>query len=218
MGNQNNRIENMEIPMKDINLIGKIVYNTKVDKRGIITGVCLENHLNKIGYSFRVYYDRIEKDATIFAQDFYNGDLKFLIITEYEYKIPELDKVKEKEIEEIKKFMGNKFSSNTIMYITEKEYKKKGVEQEYRGIVEITGKFKELDSLAADVVQENYSMLKYFCLFGDGIITENQMLYGFVNVLSSELRVQRDRNLEKQSKTLRDTIKEICQDGMRKKI
>lgn len=203
--------ENFEFPMRYVNLIGKRVYNTKTNKHGMITGITLENHLGNLTYHFNAYYDKIESDSMIFAEDLYNGNIKFSIID-----MPEFKDYKEKEISDIKEFMGEKFCANSIIHITREQHKKNCDEQEYRGILEIMGKANELDSIAADIVQDNYSMLKYFTLFVDGTITENQMLYGIVNVLSSELRNKRDEELKGFGKVLnketesllKETIKE----------
>lgn len=210
--------ENFELPTKDINIIGKLFYNTKTDKYGIISGITLERYASKLGNCFKAYYDRIESDAMVFAEDFYNGNLKFIIITGYDIDIPRLEKLKNQQIKEIKEFMGDRFSNNTILYITNENHKKKLSEQEYRGILEIMGKAKELDSLAADIVQDNYSMLKYFTLFVDGIITENQMLYGIVNVLSSELRTKRDNELKENGKIFNGELKLLLKETLREWI
>ena len=206
-------MENLELPMKDVSLIGKRIYNTKTDKYGMITEISLQMILSKggISYSFKAYYDKIEPNSIVFAEDLYNGNVRFVIID-----IPGFEKYQDREAEEIKEFMGDKLCANTIMHISEEFHKKKYSEQEYRGILEIMGKANELDSLASDIIQDNYSMLKYFCLFTDGTITENQMLYGLVNVLSSELRNKRDEELKgigkvmtKETETLlKETMKE----------
>lgn len=190
--------ENLELPMKDINLIGKRIYNAKTNKHGMITGITLENHTGNLTYYFNAYYDKLESDSMIFTEDLRNGNIKFVIID-----MPEFKDYKEKEISDIKEFLGEKFCANSIIHITREQHKKNIAEQEYRGILEIMGKAKELDSLASDIIQDNYSMLKYFVLFSDGIITENQMLYGIVNVLSSELRNKRDEELKGFGKVLR---------------
>lgn len=199
--------ENMEIPLKDVTLIGKRIYNTETNKYGMITGICLEEIMGRIGYRFEAYYDKMEPNSVVFGGDFYKGKIRFVIIN-----MPVFKELNEKYITEIKKFMGNKFSSESIRYITEEEHKKSCSEQEWRGVVEIMGKSKELDSLAADVIQDNYSMLKYFTLFADGIITENQMLYGLVNVLSSELKVNRDHELKESAKHLRNDMKKLLKE------
>lgn len=190
--------DNLELPMKNINIIGKQIYNTKTDKYGMVTGIHVQKMVGKLGHYFEAYYDKIDSDTMIFTEDLYNGTLQFVIIN-----MPILEKIKEKNIEEIKEFMGDRFCGNTIRYITEEQHKKHCSEQEWRGIQEIMGKAKELDSLAADVVMDNYSMLKYFTLFIDGIITENQMLYGLVNILSAELRLKKDNEIKGFSDALR---------------
>lgn len=203
--------ENFEFPMRDVNLIGKRVYNTKTNKHGMITGITLENHLGNLTYHFNAYYDKIGSDSMIFTEDLYNGNIKFVIID-----MPEFKNSKEKEIDDIKEFLAERFCANSIIHITREQHKKNCDEQEYCGILEIMGKANELDSIAADIVQDNYSMLKYFTLFVDGTITENQMLYGLVNVLSSELRNKRDEELKgfvkvlnKETESLlKETIKE----------
>lgn len=203
--------ENFEFPMKDLSLIGKRIYNTKTNRHGMITGITLENHVGNLTYHFNAYYDKIEFDSMIFAEDLHNGNIRFVIID-----MPEFKDYKEKEISDIKEFMGEKFCANSIIHINREQHKKNCAEQEFRGILEIMGKANELDSIAADIVQDNYSMLKYFTLFIDGIITENQMLYGLVNVLSSELRNKKDEELKgfrevlnkEMESLLKETIKE----------
>lgn len=61
-------------------------------------------------------------------------------------------------------------------------------------------------------------MLKYFCLFTDGIITENQMLYGLVNVLSSELRNKKDEKLKGFGKILNKESELMLKETMKKWI
>lgn len=55
----------------------------------------------------------------IFTEDLYNGNIKFVIID-----IPEFKDYEENEIDDIKKFMGEKFCPNTIIHITNEQHKK----------------------------------------------------------------------------------------------
>lgn len=203
----------LEIPLTDINIIGKQIYNTETNKYGMISGLFLEKFAGTLGHFYEAYYDKIDHNEMVFSEDLHKGKIKFVIVD-----MPKFKEFNNQQIDEIKEFMGENFSENTIFHITEEEQKKHCDEQEWSGIQEIMGKAKELDTLAADIVQDNYSMLKYFTLFIDGIITENQMLYGLVNVLSSELRVKKDKELKEFTEKFKKDTEAIVKENFQKWI
>lgn len=188
MGNN----KNIEIINNYLNLIEKYIYNTELDKFGMITNI----EISKIGVSLKAYYDRIHSSEIVLFEDFEKGKLKFTIITgESILTAEQQEKCDETKIREIKQAFGDKFSNDMIMYIDDDERKIKNKANESREVQKIHMNMVNLRKLSADIFYDNHVCTLAYKKYSDGEITETEMLYIVCNDLCEELKTSKDKNL-----------------------
>lgn len=184
--------ENLEIIEKYLKLIDKYIYNTELDKFGMITDI----EISGVGVSLKAYYDRIHSSDIVIFEDFVKGKLKFTIITGESVLTKEKNKkYEEKKINEIKQAFGDKFSDDMIIYIDDEERKRRNKEDEQREIQRISTKMINLKKLSADIFYDNYVCTESYKKYSNGEITETEMLYVVCNYLCEEIRRLKDENL-----------------------
>lgn len=184
--------ENLKIINKYLNLIEKYIYNTELDKFGMITDV----EISRIGIYLKAYYDRIHSSEMVLFEDFEKGVLKFAIINgENIFTKEQNEKYKEKEINDIKQTFGNNFSDDMIMYIDEEERKIRNEEDEQREIQRISMKMINLKKLSAEIFYDNYLCTEAYKKYSKEEITEKEMLYIICNHLCEEVKRLKDENL-----------------------
>lgn len=174
----------MEIENKYLNIIGLHIYNTQLDKYGIISNLNIsKNADNSFGISYIAFYDSKDNNSTLFYQDFLNNKVKFILI-EFDY----LDNKEYNEhcLESIKEYLGDNFNLNNIIRINEKDRQKKLEQQEIKEILNINTNLNKFNFIISETIFQNYHLMKLYKLFTENLITENQMLYGFINVIFAE--------------------------------
>ncbi len=184
--------ENLEIINSYLNLIDKYIYNTELDKFGMITDI----EISGAGVYLKAYYDRIHSSDMVLFEDFEKGKIKFTIITGESILTKEQNKqYQEKEINEIKQAFGDKFSDEMIMYIDDEERKRRNKEDEQKEIQRISTKMINLKKLSAEIFYDDYVCTETYKKYVNGEITETELLYIICNHLCEELKRLKDENL-----------------------
>ncbi len=184
--------ENLEIINSYLNLLDKYIYNTELDKFGMITDI----EISRTGIYLKAYYDRIHSSEMVLFEDFEKGKLKFTIITGENVLTKEQnEKYKEKQINDIKQAFGDKFSDDMIMYIEDEERKRRNKEDEQREIQRISMKMINLKKLSAEVFYDDYVCTEGYKKYANGEITETELLYIACNHLCEEIKRLKDENL-----------------------
>jgi len=183
---------NIEIINSYLNLVDKYIYNTELDKFGIITDI----EISKMGIYLKAYYDRIHSSEMVLFEDFEKGKLNFIIITgESILTKDQSEQYKEMTINEIKQAFGDKFSDEMITYVDDEERKRKNREDEQREIQRISMKMVNLIKLSAEIFYDDYICTETYKKYCKGEITETELLYIACNHLCEEIKRLKDENL-----------------------
>lgn len=179
----------MEIDNTYILLLGKHIYNTILDKFGHISGLEIMQFIGGYGICPIVYYDTFHTRDILSIEDFEKGILKFVIITDYDF-------MQEKYLEDIKTILGDKFSEDIILYISEEERKAKNQENDKRNIQMVSNDLISLTRISAHVIADDFEARELYLKYKNRSITQKEMLYAMVNHLAYELKRVKDSNLE----------------------
>ncbi len=201
--------DNMAIDKKYLNILNIPIYDTVRELHGILNEInlfCMASGLYIQYYSF---YDSVNKKDKVWVDEFKNGRIKFVLLSDKEWKVGKLKEAQEIQIEAIKEFLGENYSEDSIIWISEQERKDQMEEQEYREKKKIGDFTKWAESATHDLIFESYSAMKLFFLYTDRIITKEQFLIELVNILAEEKRVQRDMQLNEGVKNFRKDIEEV---------
>ena len=179
-------VENLIIPKKDLNILNLFVYNTEL---------CFDNSLiSGLSKSFRCFYNKIRSNEIVFFEDLGKGKVKF-VIAENDY--PTFEEYKNNAIQSIKEFLGDSYTDDCIIYISEEERQRRLRVDEYRESKKIGDKIPWAEKAFCDFILDNYPALKTYCFFIDGVITENQFMSELINILANELTLKHYEALQK---------------------
>lgn len=189
----------MEIDDKLFKLIGKRIYNTASNKYGYISEIHIMSGVGGYMVYFNGYYDSFDSESILSINDFKTGALKFVLIDmkpSFIFSEEQLDDVQSRLYAEIKEIMGEDFSDNMIIHMTDDEHDEYIHNEKEGKIRRIGSDLVNLTELSAKVFYDNFSTQRLFTKFKDGVISETEMLYGVCNCLSEELQCVKDRELE----------------------
>lgn len=183
--------EDFILDKKYLNLIHKSVYSVELDMFGMITEIAVTHN----GMYLKAYFDKVNDDRMIFFEDFKNGKAKFVVITdmdlpkkmEYEYK--------RETLENIKDFLGDDFSEDKVIYQTNDEHNEEIKRKDKLEVLQIGNTLLNLTKLSADIFYDNYIALELYKKYAEGVITEEELLYGVCNHLCEETKRLKDDNL-----------------------
>lgn len=205
--------EAMTIEKKDLNIVNIPIYNTDRKLHGILSEISLLQLPNGLYVQYYAHYDSVNNRDIVFKFNFDEGTIKFVLFNDKEYEKGFLRELQDKQIEAIKEFLGENYTDDSIIWISDKERKKQLAEQEYRGKKKIGDFTKWAESPTKDFIYESYSAMKIFNLFVDRVITEEQFLVELVNILAEEKRVQRDMSLNERVKDFRTDIGKVFEEN-----
>lgn len=172
----------LEIDKKYLNVLGIPIYNTGIKQHGILSDLSIKNVIGGYILKYTAFFSVMYPDMTVFKEDFANGDVKFVLIDSDHGD----DWYKNHCIESIKAFMDDEFSEDVVMRISEDERSAQIRDQETNEIFSVNKCLNKFDFMDSQVIHGNYYLLRLYRWYKDGIISENQMLYGFVNAMFSE--------------------------------
>ena len=201
--------ENMTIDKKYLNVLDIPIFDTERELHGILSEVNLLRMANGLYIQYYAHYDNINKRDTVWINDFKEGHIKFVLLNDEIWKTGRLKEAQEMQISAIKEFLGENYTDDSIIWISEQERKDQMAEQEYREKKKIGDFTKWAESATHELIFENYSAMKMFCLYTDKVVTKEQFLIELVNILAEEKRVQRDMQLNGGLKNFTKDIEEV---------
>ena len=205
--------EDMTIDKKYLNIVNIPIYDTNRKLHGILSEISLLKMTNGLYIQYSAFYDSVNNADTVCKYDFDKGTVKFVLFTDKEYEKGFFKEVQDREIEAIKEFLGENYTEDSIIWISDNERKKQLEEQKYREKNKIGDFTKWAESPTREFISESYSVMKIFDLFVDRVITEEQFLVELVNILAEEKRVQRDMSLNEKVKDFRTDIKKVFEEN-----
>ena len=201
--------ENMTVDKKYLNVLDIPIFDTERGLHGILSEVNLLRMASGLYIQYYAHYDNVNKRDTVWIDEFKKGHIKFVLLTDEIWKKGRLKEAQDMWISTIKEFLGEDYTDDSIIWISDQERKKQMEEQEYREKKKIGDFAKWEESPTMEFIYESYSAMKIFNLYVDKVITEEQFLIELVNILAEEKRVQRDMRLNEGVKSLRKDIEEI---------
>lgn len=189
----------MEIDNKLFKLLGKRIYNTVSCKYGYISEIRIMQGVGGYMVYFNGFYDSYDSESILSINDFKTGALKFILIDmkpSFIFSEEQLDDMQSRLYTEIKEIMGEEFSDDMIIHMTDDEhdeYIRKSKEERIR---RIGSDLISLTELSSKVFYDNFSTQRLFTKYKDGVISETEMLYGICNCLCEELQRVKGRELE----------------------
>ena len=187
--------EDMTIDKKYLNIVNIPIYDTNRKLHGIISEISLLRLSNGLYVQYYAHYNSVNNRDIVFKPDLDEGTIKFVLFNDKEFQKGLLKEAQDREVEAIKEFLGENFTDDSIIWISDKERKKQLAEQEYREKKKIGNFAKWAESPTREFISESYSAMKIFDLYVDRVITEEQFLIELINILAEEKRVQRDMRL-----------------------
>lgn len=188
--------EDLKIEKKYLNLMNKYIYDTKLDKFGMINSIELSSGIGGIMIMLKAYFDRIHSSRMVFFEDFKNETLKFTIIGGETILTKEQEeKYNQSVIDDIKNAFGEDFREDMIMHIDDDERKERNRENDKREVQNINGKLINLKKLSADIFYDDFTACEAYQKYSEGDISETEMLYIICNHLCEELKRLKGDNL-----------------------
>lgn len=179
----------MEIQEKYTKLLGKRVYNKRLDKYGYISCIRV---VSAIGVSLGLFafYDSFDSSSMLVIEDFKRGNAQFVFLTDEicngVYSV--------EKIPDIKDALGDKFREDMIIYMSDDEWKEHIREQDKRNTQMLHNDLVSLTDISAEVFSENFYCRELYLKFKRDVITETEMLYAIVNYLSLQYKRVNDSN------------------------
>lgn len=189
----------MEIDDKLFKLLGKRIYNTVSNKYGYISEISIMQGVGGYMVYFNGFYDSFYNESILSINDFKTGALKFVLIDmkpSFIFRKEQLDDVQSRLYAEIKEIMGEDFSDDMIIHMTDDEYDDYIRKSKEERIRRIGSDLINLTELSSNVFYDNFSAQRLYTKYKDGVISESEMLYGVCNCLCEELQRVKDRELE----------------------
>lgn len=181
----------MEIEDKYIKMLGKLVYNNKLNKYGRICKIELSKSVG-MTISLRVFYDKFDDDGMLFFEDFENGKIQFVILTDCGL----FENYTLHEKFEIMRVLEGKYTDDMIIYMSNDEWKEKLREQDRRNTQLLHTDIVSLTNVSVEVLSDDFYCRELYLKRNEGGLTETQMLYAMVNHLSQEYKRMKDSNSE----------------------
>ena len=201
--------ENMTVDKKYLNVLDISIFDTERELHGILSEVNLFCMGSGLYIEYYAHYDNLNKRDIVWINEFKEGRIKFVLLNDEIWKNGRLKEVQDIQISAIKEFLGEDYAEDSIIWISEQERKGQIEAQEYREKKKIGDFTKWAESATHELIFENYSAMKMFCLYTDKVITKEQFLIELVNILAEEKRVQRDMRLNEGVKSLRKDIEDV---------
>ena len=201
--------ENMTIDKKYLNVLDIPIFDAERELHGILSEVNLLRMANGLYIQYYAHYDNVNKRDTVWINEFNEGHVKFVLLNDESWKTGRLKETQDLQIEAIREFLGENYTNDSIIWISEQERKDQMAEQEYREKKKIGDFTKWAESATHELIFESYSAMKIFGLYVDKVITKDQFLAELVNILAEEKRVQRDMRLNEGVKSLRKDIEDV---------
>lgn len=201
--------DDMTIDKKYMNIINIPIYNTEKKLHGILSEISLLRLSNGLYIQYKAFYDNVNREDTIYKDDFEKGIVKFVLLNDGNWQKGHLKEMQEMQIQAIKEFLGEDHDKDSVIWISEQERKKQLEEQEYRQKNKIGDCTKWAESATRELIFENYSAIRIFSLYVDEVITKEQFLIELVNILAEEKRVYRDVSLNSGTKSFINDIRKV---------
>lgn len=180
---------------KELLLVGKTVYNKRLDKFGYISSLELQYGFGGCYIQYKVFYDTFNDNLSLFVEDFKKNKVQFVIID-----FPELgeagDEYNERQIEDIKEFFEDDFSEDMIIYVTEDEKKANDDKNKKRNTLMLHTDLVDLTDVSNEVFADDFYSRELYKSYKDGVLTKEEMMFAIINHLSQELKRVSDSNFD----------------------
>lgn len=189
----------MEIDDRAFKMLGKRVYNTQTKKEGYISEIKILSGVGGYILYYNAYYDKFDNEAILSVSDFKAGVLKFVLFKSEPsilFSEEQLDSFNSMMLSEIKEIIGEEFTDDMIVYMTDDEHDEHIRDEKENKIRWIGNDLVRLTELSASVFYDNYQAQALYTKYKEGVISETEMLYGVCNFLCEELKRTKDRELE----------------------
>lgn len=173
-------------------LLGKQVYNKNLDKYGYISEITIRNLLTGNSIGLNVFYDAFDSSTLTFFDDFKDGKVQFVIISDIPYPHDYVAKM----TSDIMETMGKDFTNNMLIYMTSEDWSTNLKEQESRNFQQLHTDLVNLDALNVETIANDFYARELYLKYKDGVLTETQMLYAMANRLAQKLKRVNDKNLD----------------------
>lgn len=183
----------MTIDDKYFLILGKYIYNKRLDKYGHISSIDIMHSIGGYCVSFRVFYDTFDSNSILFLDDFKKKDIQFIIVTGLDCDTEEYNK---RQVEDIKTAFGDNFSEDMIIYVEESERVKKNEENNNRNTQMLHTDLVDLSNISVGVMTRDFYSRELYLKYKDGILTKEELLFALINHLCQELKRANDRNSE----------------------
>ncbi len=181
----------MEIDEKYVRLLGKYIYNKRLDKYGYISSIEIKLSIGGYLIELKAYYDYFDDDDILFFEDFEKGKVQFTIIS---FGVPK--EISDREVEDIKFVFCEKFREDMLMYIPDDERTGRIRKHEKRNTQMLFNDLTPLDRISAEVMYKDFYSRELYLKFKNGAISKEELLYALVNHLCAEYKRVDERNLE----------------------
>lgn len=183
--------EDFVLEKKYLNLLQKRIYSSELNLFGMITKIEITDH----GIYLKAYFSKLHNSEMIFFEDFKNGKIKFVIITDVGISNKFEKQLNDENLQSIKDFLEEEFSQDKIVYQTNDEHQKENEREKDMEVCKIGNTFPDLKKLSAEIFYDNYTTLELYKKYSLGAITETELLYGVCNYLCEEIKRLKDDNL-----------------------
>lgn len=174
----------MEIEEKYIKLLGKLVYNKQLDKYGRISSLELMNSI-RLYLHFNVFYDTFHDNEMLTFDAVECGEVQFVVLGEARAT---------QDIEDIKSALGDKFSYDMIIRMTDDEWKECLRQNDKRNTQMLHTDLVPLTEISAEVMSDDFYSRELYLKYKDGVLSKEELLYALVNHLCQEYKRLWDQN------------------------
>lgn len=172
----------MEIEEKYIKLLGKLVYNKRLDKYGRISSLELSHSFGSY-WHFNVFYDKFDNHSMLLYEDIEKGEVQFALLLDSNG-----EEYASQKIDDIKAAIGDKFSDDMIIHMTDDEWKEQLWKNDARNVQKLHTDLVPLTEISAEVMANDFYSRELYLKYKDGVLSKEELLYALVNHLCQEYK------------------------------
>lgn len=181
----------MIIEDKFAQLVGNHIYNTTLDKFGIISSMKVASYVGGYAIEYEAFYDDFNKNMILSIDDFKNGIVKLCIITglasvEVQYNNALL--------ENFKSVMGKDYTGDMVLVIEEAERQKRNRDNEEKNVLKMYGVLVPVDRVSVEAIAKDFYSRELYVKYMEGVIGHEELIYALINYLAQELEREKERH------------------------
>lgn len=172
----------MKIEEKYIKLLGKLVYNKRLDKYGRISSLELSHSFGSYWY-FNVFYDKFDNHSILLYEDIEKGEVQFVLLLDSNG-----EEYASQKVDDIKSAIGDKFSDDMIIHMTDDEWKEQMWKSDAGNVQKLHTDLVSLTGISAEVMMNDFYSRELYLKYKDGVLDKEELLYALVNHLCQEYK------------------------------